>query len=389
MEPLLRSAVRNASLPSWVAPRWAHRLLARLLVLLMAALGFGVGISPAGADDVAGPPCADLTVVFVRGSGQELMSDTGHQGMAQSYFDHVETHLAGYSLNRYELGSQARGGFRYRAVGISWAFDLDRSDIIKIVMSLISLILGQEGSGQPSESGAGLLEIDDLAGLEYRDSVTDGVGEFLAYLQDRGSECPEELFLVGGFSQGAQVTRQGLFLLDQGIRDRIVHVALFSDPTLYLPEGESPALVDGCQQGVMVSPWRRGSVGCSTSNGLLNVDGLTFLRTGPHLPYLPSDMETRVGSWCEESDGVCTGSLLDLLLGMRFDVETRRFRVPIHGVYTDKYFGEAGREAASLVVAISSERGGQPPSGDDRRSMSDQPEAGLVAQTETDWFPWL
>ena len=29
-------------------------------------------------------------------------------------------------------------------------------------------------------------------------------------------------------------------MLGEGTRDRIAHVALFSDPTLHLPEGESP-----------------------------------------------------------------------------------------------------------------------------------------------------
>ena len=321
-----------------------------MLALLIAASGSGVGISPARADDVPEPPCSDLTVVFARGSDQALAAGTSHRGMAQAYFDHVETRLPGYSINEYELGTRDYGGYRYRAVGISAILDLYRTNIIRIIWSLIWRISGQDAGS--SSSGSDLLEINRLGAVEYRASVIEGTGEFTAYLEDRGTECPDELFLVGGFSQGAQVIRRSLFLLGKGTRDRIVHVALFSDPTLHLPEGESPGSIESCRQGVAetVSPWRRGTVSCSTSNGLLNLDGLTFLRIGPYMPYVPSDIESRVGSWCERTDGVCSGSVLDLILGIHFDVEARRFHVPIHGVYTDKYFDEAATEAVSHLA---------------------------------------
>ena len=271
--------------------------------------------------------------------------------MAQAYFDHVETRLPGHSINAYELGARDHGGYRYRAVGISAILDLYRTNIIRIVWSLIWRISHQDGSS-PS-SGSDLLEIDGLGALEYRNSVIQGIGELTTYLEDRATECPDEVFLVGGFSQGAQVIRRSLFLLGRTTRDRIAHVALFSDPTLHLPEGESIGSIESCRQGIAgaVSPWRRGTVGCSTSNGLLNLDGLTFLRIGLHTPYVPSDIESRVGSWCERTDGVCTGSVLDLILGIHFHVETRRLYVPIHSVYTDKYFDEAATEAVTHVVA--------------------------------------
>lgn len=350
MENPPRSATRNASSPLREAPGSARRLLAGVLVVLIAASGSGVGMSPARADDVPVPPCSDLTVVFARGSDQELAASTGHGGMARAFFDHVETRLPGYSINKYELGTRDYGGYRYRAVGISAILDLYRTNFIRVILSLIWRISRQDASHPPS--GSDLLEIDGLGALEYRNSVIEGIGELTAYLEDRGTECPDGVFLVGGFSQGAQVIRRSLFLVGRATRDRIAHVALFSDPTLHLPEGESTESIENCRQGIAgtMSPWRRGTVRCSTSNGLLNLDGLTFLRIGPHTPYAPSDIESRIGSWCERTDGVCTGSVLDLILGIHFHVETRRFHVPIHSVYTDKYFGEAADEAVTRVV---------------------------------------
>lgn len=308
--------------------------------------------SPARAVEVPEPACSDLTVVFARGSDQPLATGSGHSGMAQAYFDDVEARLAGYSLNRYELGTRDYGGYRYRAVGISAILDLYRSNIIRILMALISRVSGSSDGGSSSGSSTDLLEINLLGALEYRQSVIEGMGEFITYLADRGARCPAEVFLVGGYSQGAQVISRSLSLLVPDTRGRIAHVALFSDPTLHLPEGEDPAFVASCAQGipVMASAWRRGNVGCSTSSGILNLEPLRFLNIGPHTPYVPSDIEARVGSWCERTDGVCTGRVLDLILGVHFDAATRRFHVPIHGVYTDMYFGEAAEEAVAHVV---------------------------------------
>ena len=352
METPLRSATRVAPAPSREAPRTARRLLAGLLAVVVAASGSGVGASGAGADDGGVPACSDVTVVFARGSDQKLAADTGQAGMAQAYFDHVQTRLPGYSVNKYELGDRDHGGYRYRAVGISAILDLYRSNIIRILIALMRRISGQDANSQPSDAAADLLAIDGLGASEYRGSIIEGVGEFTAYIEDRGTECPDEVFLVGGFSQGAQVIRRSLLLLGQQERDRIAHVALFSDPTLHLPEGESPDSIESCRQriGGAVSPWRRGTVACSTSNGILNHERLTFLRIGPHTPYVPADIESRVGSWCEGTDGVCTGSVVDLILGVHFDAEARRFHVPIHVVYTDKYFDDAAREAVTRVM---------------------------------------
>ena len=216
METPLWSATRNASSPLREAPGSARRLLAGLLALLIAASVSGVGVSPARADDVPEPPCSDLTVVFARGSDQALATGTGHRGMAPAYFDHVETLLPGYSINKYELGTRDYGGYRYRAVGISAILDLYRTNIIRIIWSLIWRISGQDAGS--SSSGSDLLEINRLGAAEYRNSVIEGVGEFMAYLEDRGTDCPDEVFVVGGFSQGAQVIRRSLFLLGEGTR---------------------------------------------------------------------------------------------------------------------------------------------------------------------------
>jgi hypothetical protein len=135
-------------------------------------------------------------------------------------------------------------------------------------------------------------------GGEYRASVATGVAELTSYLRERAAACPDERFVVGGYSQGAQVVGEGLFASSSAVRDRIAFVALFSDPKLFLPEGEG-AFPPACRGEE--SPWRRGGVSCWTDNGILE----------PRRPYVPDDIDDRTGSWCDRNDGICNGNLLD------------------------------------------------------------------------------
>jgi alpha-tubulin suppressor-like RCC1 family protein/Mg-chelatase subunit ChlD len=143
---------------------------------------------------------------------------------------------------------------------------------------------------------------------EYESSVAGGVAELVRYLTDRAAACPGEVYVLGGHSEGAQVMGEGLFALPQNVRDRIAFVALFGDPKLDLgnwpPTGGGPFYFPPGCNGDTSRPWIRGSVVCSDAGGVF----------GARVPYLPSDIETRVGSWCRDGDGACTGDLLDAIV---------------------------------------------------------------------------
>jgi diadenosine tetraphosphatase ApaH/serine/threonine PP2A family protein phosphatase len=235
-------------------------------------------------------PCEDVTMVFARGSGQGL-----NEREAPVFFGHVERGLGpAISVTRYELGAESHGGARYPAAG-GWR------DMLEAEASWTGFLGGR-----------------------YRASVAAGVTELTNYLTERAVACPFELFVLGGYSQGAQVAGEALFELDAATRNRVAFVALFSDPKLYLPEGRGP-FPPACRGDE--SPWRRGSVGCWTDHGVLEA----------RVPYLPKDIEDRTGSWCDRDDGVCSDSLVDL--GVHDD----------HAEYADS--GAEIDEAAREIVA--------------------------------------
>lgn len=239
---------------------------------MVAAVLFGTAFAPAAEAGALDEPCGDVTLVFARGSGDGLGDSE-----ATKYFQSVKDRLGpGIGVTSYELGTEEQGGAKYKAVGISGSL----------------------------QSYKNLLEADASwtggLGGQYRASVSGGVTELRSYLSERASRCSDEVFAVGGYSQGAQVVGDALPGLSSAVRDRIGFVALFGDPKLYLPEGRGP-FPPACR-GKEFSRWRRGSVSCWTDGGILE----------SRRPYLPSDVEDRTGSWCDRNDGICNNNLTDL-----------------------------------------------------------------------------
>lgn len=205
--------------------------------MLVGAALAAAPVAPAHGD----PACGDATVVFVRGSGQQPGAPE-----ATRYLDEVAGRVGG-TLTRHEVDYPAA----------RW------------------------------EDG------------HYGASVAQGVANLRGFLVQRSQLCPGERFLIGGYSQGAQVTGEALFGLPAPVLERLAHVSLFGDPNLYLPEGRGP-FPPACR-GAEFSPWRRGSVGCLTDNGFL----------GARVPYLPAEMVGRTGSWCDREDPICNGNPAD------------------------------------------------------------------------------
>lgn len=235
-----------------------RRSIWRVAALAAVMAGIGALAVPVSAQAIT---CGDVMLVWARGSGEGLNAKE-----AQRFFIKTQERLTGLEVASYELGSESHGGATYPAVG------------------------GFRDMLEADASWTGPL------GGQYRSSVQKGKTELQSFLGERSTACPDEVFVLGGYSQGAHVVGEGLFDLSRSIRDRVVFVSLFSDPKLYLPEGRGifPA---GCRG--QKSSWRRGSVGCWTVNGVLESRN----------PYLPDDIQGRVGSWCDRNDGICTDNI--------------------------------------------------------------------------------
>jgi Mg-chelatase subunit ChlD len=242
----------------------ASRLRRRITAAAIAAVMLMpmAGASPA----LATFDCKDVHVVWARGA----MLGAGGLDFNGFYANALKDRiLAPITQSAFELGSTGYGGYKY----------------------------------QPVQDWTQLLGAGFGGSAEYDSSIASGRDELVHYLTDRAAGCPNERYVLGGFSEGSQVTGEALFELPQTVRDRIAFVALFGDPKL--DAGNWPPPVDpftfACNGDKQ--PWHRGTAPCYIAGGAF----------GPRVPYLPSDIEQRVGSWCRQGDGACTGSLLDIL----------------------------------------------------------------------------
>ncbi len=242
----------------------SKRLLFFALVI-PAALCLFVSTNTNGlASDVS---CKNIEIISARGSGRKL----GEREMPR-FVEQLKLRIgsSAFTVNDYELGTEKQGSYQYPAKAIV-------------------------GSPEAFSRGLGA-QLSDGMGNEYGASVKQGVDELEIYLLKRINKCPTTKFVLGGYSQGAQVMGQALPGLSQKVLDKIVYVALFGDPKLYLPEGEGinpPA----CRQQNL-SDWRRIVPNCNTDDGTL----------GARKPYISASMYGRVGLWCNDNDWICGSS---------------------------------------------------------------------------------
>ena len=217
--------------------------------------------------------CDDVKFVFARGSGSDLNSTD-----ATAWHEALDNMFRGTKLyyNFYELGSKEQNGHQYQATAVS--------DSIGGYFNLIGAAVGGGDS------------------FAYGDSVNEGVAELQNYVEKTNQACPHTKFVLGGYSQGAQVISKAISssLIPA---DNLIYAATFGDPKIYLPEGapKRGTVPDACK-GENLSDYRAYAPNCYDYEGIL----------GSYRPYEPSQYYGKVGVWCHDKDIMCsTKSSLD------------------------------------------------------------------------------
>lgn len=238
-------------------------LRARVVAVSLVAGGALAGCQ-APAPEPASRICPDAQLIFARGSGQEL-----NDREARAWHDEVTSSLRDVGNVMYhELGSDEASEERYPAVAINRSVTLAADGML---------------SATPA--------------MDYAKSVQTGVEEFARFVYDVNRACPSTTFVVGGYSQGAQVVTKGLSrvaeIAPSALGD-IGAVTVFGDPSSWFPEGQGDDEVPACT-GEYYSPWRFNVTDCRTSTGLL----------GGREGYVPKSVANKVAAWCEPGDVVC------------------------------------------------------------------------------------
>lgn len=211
--------------------------------------------------------CDDVRFIFARGSGSNLGAADESAWRAS-----LDKMFKGTKLKYgfYELGTDEQNGHKYPAAAINGS-----------ASGFFNLIGAAIGGG------------DSFA---YGDSVNEGVAELQSYIENINKSCPYTKFVVGGYSQGAQVVSKAISrsLIPT---DNLIYAATFGDPKIYLPEGmpRQGTVPEACL-GQNLSNYRIYAPNCRDYDGIL----------GSHKPYQPHQYYDKVGIWCHNDDIMCS-----------------------------------------------------------------------------------
>ena len=219
----------------------------------------------ASPQKVSAVGCPDVKIIFARGSGAERWNNDDYRAFESALTEKLELIDINYEFE--DLG--------YPAVGIG-------------ADNLWTAVGAYFSGGNSYEFGA---------------SVDEGVRNLIAKVN---GECENTRYVLAGYSQGAMVVAKALPSLDAS---RIIYVATFGDPKIYLPEGKSVLSVmtngkNGLHLGVIppacknenLSNYRAYVPDCYAYEGLL----------GSQRPYQPEGFYDKLGTWCNRQDIFCS-----------------------------------------------------------------------------------
>ncbi|MBR2997422.1 cutinase family protein [Candidatus Saccharibacteria bacterium] len=211
--------------------------------------------------------CDDVRFIFARGSGSSLGADD-----ESAWRTSLDKMFRGTKLKYgfYELGATEQNGHKYPAAAVNGS-----------ASGFLNLIGAAIGGGDS---------------FTYGDSVDEGVAELQNYIEKTSKACPYTKFVVGGYSQGAQVVSKAISksLIPA---DNLIYAATFGDPKIYLPEGipRQGTVPEACL-GQNLSNYRVYAPNCRDYDGIL----------GSHRPYEPHQYHDKVGVWCHNDDIMCS-----------------------------------------------------------------------------------
>ena len=215
-------------------------------VLIAIALIFGGLHLPYG--QARAENCPTVRIVFARGSGATRNNNADYQNFKSTLEDKLRLISLDYDFIDLD----------YPAIGVDNA----------------STLLGAYfGAGESYDFGK---------------SINNGVAELRKLINNT---CPETKYVVAGYSQGAIVVSKALSSLRS---DKIIYVATFGDPKIYLPEGKG-AVPPACSNQNL-SNYRIYVPDCFAYEGLL----------GSNKPYQPEDYIDKLGTWCNKYDIFCS-----------------------------------------------------------------------------------
>ncbi len=238
--------------------------------------------------------CSDATVVFARGSSQNKTALHLDAPLSKEFFE--KENESGSFFQRFQEELEAN----YPKVNTKYVSVHNFEDQYNPLGYEAKGIFGWADRNNMLQA-----ELSWWPNGQYNRSVLNGKQELVGYVKDQIALCPNQLIVLGGYSQGAQVVGESLFEFTPEERARINAVALFGDPKFVA--GTAGQGVDFWKESKPF-PWKRGSAS-ERERGMAD----------PRQPYVPDDMTYKTFSWCFSDDFICSG-----LSGFKLALNSKR-----------------------------------------------------------------
>lgn len=228
-----------------------YKIMVRVLlaVTMVAFLGKAWQVP----DDSYASGCSDVKVIFARGSGAERYKSGEYLALKESLGEKIQLSGLGYEFEDLD----------YPAVSID------------VGSGHFGTLLGAYIGGGKS--------------YEFGDSVREGAEELVRVVSN--DSCKKTKYVFVGYSQGNMVIFDALDKIDAS---KVLYVATFGDPKIYLPEGAG--IMPKACSGIGLSDYRIYVPDCRAYKGIL----------GAQNPYVHPAYKGKVGTWCNRYDVLCS-----------------------------------------------------------------------------------
>lgn len=255
-----------------------------LILAFLSTLIFGnVKSVSARAGDISDPSeltpeasalttCPDAEIIFAHGAAADILDS---QDISAWYNAFKEQGFSESELNLdyYYLGESTYNDARYNGANIGI------SSLTSVQNTLETLLSG-------GKSG------------EFQDSVKAGLTELSGRVQEILTKCPSTKFIFGGYSEGAYILHQFFKDMAESLgltTEKVIYIATFGDPKLYLKEGEGTHPPACRNEGF--SSYRIYAPNCRTHSGILGAE---------QPDYFPTEYLKKTGLWCTWKDIMCS-----------------------------------------------------------------------------------
>jgi cutinase len=158
-----------------------------------------------------------------------------------------------------------------------------------------SFIMGGLSNGIASATGGRVYQVQYPAAADFANGPNQGAADALAHLQAQAKACPDEKFVLNGYSQGAMVMVTLMQRLPADLQPRVVAAVLYGDPYYKSASPSAAGTAKGAANGIVPG------LGVPAAFAGRTID---FCNTGDPVCGAGSNISAHLGYGVNQAEGI-------------------------------------------------------------------------------------